>query len=59
MARKRDRFRMRPRGRKGPLVYAIRDVLGRFKDIQLVRRCAIMDLRKVSKKERRKGRKKK
>ena len=58
MARKRNRFRMRPRGRKGPLVYAVRDSKGRFKDIQLVRRCAILDLRKPSRKHDRKRGKK-
>jgi len=41
---------MRPRGKPGPLVYAVRDKRGRFKDIQLVRRCAILDLRKPSRK---------
>ena len=59
MARKRDRFRMKPRGKRGPLVYAVRDSKGRFKDIQRVSRCAKLDLRKVSKKERRKRRKRK
>lgn len=53
MGRRRDRFRMRPRGKPGPLVYAVRDKHGRFKDIQLVRRAAILDLRKVSREERR------
>ena len=56
---KRDRFRMRPRGKEGPLVYAVRDERGRFKDIQKVSRSVKLDLRKVSKEERRKRRKKK
>jgi len=34
-------------------VYAVRDKHGRFKDIQSIRRSAILDLRKVSKKEKR------
>lgn len=35
-------------------VYAKRDRYGRFKDIQSIRRSAILDLRKVAKKEKRK-----
>ena len=59
MPRKRDRFKMRPRGKPGPLVYAVRDKRGRFVDIQKVSRCAKLDLRRPSRKydrRRRRGR---
>ena len=56
MPRRRDRFRMRPRGKPGPLVYAVRDKRGRFVDIQLVRRAAVLDLRHPSRKHDRKHR---
>jgi len=49
MPRRRDRFRIRGK----TLVYAVRDRRGRFKDIQLYRRCHLLDLRKPSRRERR------
>ena len=55
MTRKRDKFYIKG---KTP-VYAIRDRHGRFKDIQRVSRCAKLDIRKVSKKERRKRKRRK
>lgn len=47
MPRKRDKFYIKG---KTP-VYAVRDKHGRFKDIQRVSRSAKLDLRKVSRKE--------
>ena len=49
---RRDMFRIR-----GTLVYAVRDKLGRFKDIIKVSRSRKLDIRKVSKAERQKRRK--
>jgi len=49
--RKRDKFRMRPRGKPGPLVYAERDRRGRFKNIYKVSYSVKHDIRRVSKKE--------
>ena len=45
--RRRDRFKIRGK----TLVYAVRDRRGRFKDIQLYRRCHLLDLRRPSKRE--------
>ena len=52
MPRKRDRFKIRGK----TLVYAVRDRRGRFRDIQLYRRAHLLDLRKPSKGERRRRR---
>ena len=56
MPRKRDRFRMRPRGKPGPLVYAERDARGRFVNIYKVSYSVKHDIRRPSKKERRRRR---
>jgi len=50
MPRRRDRFKIKGK----TLVYAVRDRRGRFKDIQLFRRAHLLDLRKPSRRERRK-----
>ena len=52
MPRKRDRFKIKGK----TLVYAVRDRRGRFKDIQLYRRAHLLDLRKPSRAERRRRR---
>ncbi|HYQ82348.1 MAG TPA: hypothetical protein VEP68_12640 [Anaeromyxobacteraceae bacterium] len=44
------------RSSKGTKLYAVRDAKGRFKDIQTYKRAHTMDMRRKSKKEKKKGR---